>query len=158
MHAEAREILGTVIPWCISFVAGCRGAGGNLNSRDLWEETMMTNTKWLRRALLGGAALSVMASSGARADELADLKAQLEALQSRVNTIEQHPAEASNLPPGASFVTFERGSRMDFVAQDPARDRANQNDDAASPSPSRPAPTCRRRWPRSWSMVTSRGT
>ena len=47
----------------------------------------MTNTKWLRRALLGGVALSVMAA-GAQADELSDLKAQLEALQSRVNTLE----------------------------------------------------------------------
>ena len=47
---------------------------------------MMTNTKWLRRALLGGVALTVAGTSGARADELADLKAQLEALQSRVNT------------------------------------------------------------------------
>src|SRR3954468_10090851 len=109
------------------------------------KKTMMTNTKWLRRALLGGVALTVMASSGARADELSDLKAQLEALQSRVNTIEQHPAQASNLPPGASFVTFERGSRMDFVAQDPARDRVNQNDDAGftiaiTPSADMPAP------------------
>ena len=90
----------------------------------------MTNSKWLRRALLGSVALTVAGTSGARADELADLKAQLEALQSRVNTIEQQPAQASNLPPGASFVTFERGSRMDFVAQDRASDRVNQNDDA----------------------------
>ena len=105
----------------------------------------MTNTKWLRRALLGGVALTVAGTSGARADELADLKAQLEALQSRVNTIEQQPAQASNLPPGASFVTFERGSRMDFVAQDRASDRVNQNDDAGftiaiTPSADMPAP------------------
>ena len=105
----------------------------------------MTDTKWLRRALLGGVALTVMASSGARADELADLKAQLEALQSRVNTLEQQPAQASNLPPGASFVTFERGSRMDFVAQDRASDRVNQNDDAGftiaiTPTADMPAP------------------
>ena len=105
---------------------------------------MMTDTKWLRRALLGGAALTVMASTGARADELSDLKAQLEALQSRVNNIEQQPAQAS-LPPGASFVTFERGSRMDFVAQDRASDRVNQNDDAGftiaiTPSADMPAP------------------
>ncbi len=106
----------------------------------------MTDTKWLRRALLGGVALTVMASSGARADELADLKAQLEALQSRVNTLEQQPAQqASNLPPGASFITFERGSRMDFVAQDRASDRVNQNDDAGftiaiTPTADMPAP------------------
>jgi len=106
----------------------------------------MTDTKWLRRALLGGVALTVMASSGARADELADLKAQLEALQSRVNTLEQQPVQqASNLPPGASFITFERGSRMDFVAQDRASDRVNQNDDAGftiaiTPTADMPAP------------------
>src|SRR5262245_9425074 len=87
-----------------------------------------------------------MASSGARADELADLKAQLEALQSRVNTLEQQPAQqASNLPPGASFLTFERGSRMDFVQQDKASDRINQNDDAGftiavTPTADMPAP------------------
>ncbi len=46
----------------------------------------MTNTKWLRRALLGSVALGVMAS-GAHADELAELKAQLEGLQSRVNQL-----------------------------------------------------------------------
>ena len=105
----------------------------------------MTNTKWLRRALLGGVALTVAGTAGARADELTDLKAQLEALQSRVNTLEQQPAQASNLPPGASFVTFERGSRMDFVAQDRASDRVNQNDDAGftiaiTPSADMPAP------------------
>jgi hypothetical protein len=76
----------------------------------------MTNTKWLRRALLGGVALTVAGTAGARADELSDLKSQLEALQSRVNTLEQQPAQASNLPPGASFITIEHGSRMDFVA------------------------------------------
>ena len=62
----------------------------------------MTDTKWLRRALLGGVALTVMAS-GAQADELAALKAQLEALQSRVNTLETQPAPAAQLPPGASL-------------------------------------------------------
>jgi hypothetical protein len=105
----------------------------------------MTNSKWLRRALLGGVALTVAGTAGARADELSDLKSQLEALQSRVNTLEQQPAQASNLPPGASFITIEHGSRMDFVAQDPARDRVNQNDDAGftiaiTPSADMPAP------------------
>jgi hypothetical protein len=105
----------------------------------------MTNTKWLRRALLGGVALTVAGTAGARADELADLKSQLEALQSRVNTLEQQPAPAANLPPGASFITFEHGSRMDFVAQDRASDRVNQNDDAGftiaiTPSADMPAP------------------
>ena len=44
----------------------------------------MTNNKWLRRALLGGAALGVM-TTGAQADDLDSLKVQIEALQSNVN-------------------------------------------------------------------------
>ncbi len=67
----------------------------------------MTNTKWLRRALLGGVALSVMAA-GAQADELSALKAQLESLQSRVNTLESQPAQTT-MPEGASLITFNRG-------------------------------------------------
>jgi opacity protein-like surface antigen len=70
---------------------------------------MMTNTKWLRRALLGGVALSVMAS-GAQADELSELKAQLEALQTRVGQLEQQPTTAAVLPEGANFITLTRGS------------------------------------------------
>lgn len=68
---------------------------------------MMTNTKWLRRTLLGGVALSVMAT-GAQADELAELKAQLEALQGRVQQLEQQPA-TPQLPDGVSFLTISRG-------------------------------------------------
>lgn len=67
----------------------------------------MTNSKWLRRALLSGVALGV-ASTGAQADELTALKAQLEALQSRVNQLESAPAPAA-LPDGASLITFKRG-------------------------------------------------
>ena len=66
----------------------------------------MTNTKWLRRALLGGAALGVMAT-GAQADELTALKAQLEALQSRVQSLETQPAPT--LPAGAKLITVRRG-------------------------------------------------
>src|SRR5262245_57858902 len=123
-----------------------RGTGGQSQLQRSVGESMMTNTRWLRRALLGGVALTVAGTSGARADELSDLKAQLESLQSRVNTLEQQPVQqASNLPEGASFVTFERGSRMDFVKQDPVRDRVNQNDDAGftiavTPSADMPAP------------------
>ena len=62
--------------------------------------------KWLRRALLGGVAMTVMAA-GAQADELSALKAQLEALQARVATIESRGAA---LPEGVSLITFERGS------------------------------------------------
>ncbi|HUE46206.1 MAG TPA: DcaP family trimeric outer membrane transporter [Aestuariivirgaceae bacterium] len=68
----------------------------------------MTNTKWLRQALLGSVALGVMAT-GAQADELSDLKAQLESLQSRVNQLEQQPSTVT-LPEGASFLTLTRGS------------------------------------------------
>jgi len=67
----------------------------------------MTNTKWLRRALLGGVALSVMAA-GAQADELSDLKAQLETLQARVNTLESRPVQSA-MPEGTSLITFNRG-------------------------------------------------
>jgi hypothetical protein len=67
----------------------------------------MTNTKWLRRALLGGVALSVMAA-GAQADELSALKAQLESLQARVNTLETQPA-TTTMPEGVSLISFSRG-------------------------------------------------
>lgn len=70
----------------------------------------MTNTKWLRSALLGGVAVSVMAT-GAQADELSDLKAQLEALQARVNTIESAPQ--ANLPAGTSLLTVRKGQSQD---------------------------------------------
>ncbi len=63
-------------------------------------------TKMLRRALLGGAAVAMMAA-GAQAGELEALKAQLEALQNRVATMESRSAA---LPEGASLITFERGS------------------------------------------------
>jgi len=62
--------------------------------------------KWLRRALLGGVAMTVMAA-GAQADELSALKAQLESLQARVATME---ARAAAIPEGASLITFERGT------------------------------------------------
>jgi hypothetical protein len=64
-------------------------------------ETIMTI---LRKALLGGAALAVM-TTGAQADELTALKAQLEALQNRVDTMEAAPASYE----GKSLLTFERG-------------------------------------------------
>ncbi len=67
--------------------------------------------KWLRRALLGGVAMTVMAA-GAQADELSALKAQLEALQARVATIETRGA---TLPEGVSLVTFERGQKAGLL-------------------------------------------
>lgn len=68
----------------------------------------MTNSKWLRRALLGGVALGV-ATTGAQAEDLSALKAQLEALQNRVNELETTPAAPSALPDGASLITLKRG-------------------------------------------------
>jgi opacity protein-like surface antigen len=48
-------------------------------------------------------------ATGAQADELTALKAQLEALQGRVNQLEQRPATNVALPEGASFLSFNRG-------------------------------------------------
>jgi len=83
----------------------------------------MTNSKWLRSALLGGVAVSVMAT-GAQASELSDLKTQLEALQSRVNTIETAPQAA--LPAGTSAITVAKGQgSLANWGNDSARDAAN---------------------------------
>ena len=107
----------------------------------------MTNTKWLRRALLGSVALGVMAS-GAQADELSDLKAQLESLQSRVDQIEQQPALAA-LPEGASFLTLNRGSAdLPNYGTQAARDASNMPADrgftiAVTPTADLPAPIAR---------------
>jgi len=82
----------------------CRGSFRGANpTLEIMGETIMTN---LRKALLGGAALAVMAT-GAQADELSTLKAQLEALQARVDTMQSAPAA---LPEGTSLMTFRRGS------------------------------------------------
>ena len=102
----------------------------------------MTNTKWLRRALLGGAALGVMAT-GVQADELAALKAQLEALQTRVNTLESQPAPAA--PAGANYITFERGQGSLANWGNDLKDRAGNNADtgftvAITPTADMPAP------------------
>ncbi len=67
---------------------------------------------WLRSTLLSGVALGATAI-GAQADELTALKAQLEALQSRVNQIESTEAAGSiNAPDCASYITFRRGSDL----------------------------------------------
>jgi hypothetical protein len=67
----------------------------------------MINLKWLRQPLLGGAALSVLAT-GVQADELSTLKAQLEALQSRVNQLETTSAHTP-LPAGTKLLTVRNG-------------------------------------------------
>jgi hypothetical protein len=100
-------------------------------------ETIMTI---LRKALLGGAALAVM-TTGAQADELTALKAQLEALQNRVDTMEAAPANLE----GKSLLTFERGqggNTWDVVS---SLDAASTNKDsgftvAVTPTADMPAP------------------
>lgn len=64
--------------------------------------------KFIGRALLGGVALTVL-GAGAQADELNDLKAQLEALQAQVNQLETRPASPA-LPDGAGWISFKSGS------------------------------------------------
>ena len=76
----------------------------------------MTNSKWIRRALLGGVAMTVMAA-GAQADDLSALKAQIEALQARVNTIETRGA---TLPEGVSFLTVARGHKAIAMTNEPS--------------------------------------
>jgi opacity protein-like surface antigen len=104
----------------------------------------MTNTKWLRQALLGSVALGVMAT-GAQADELSELKAQLEGLQSRVNQLEQQPSHVA-LPEGASFITLNRGSaQLPNYGTQAARDASNMPADrgftiAVTPTADLPAP------------------
>jgi hypothetical protein len=102
----------------------------------------MTNLKWLRQALLGGAALSVLAS-GAQADELSALKAQLEALQARVNQLETTSTPA--LPPGTSLLTIRHGQGTYALNQLPMRatDRLREHQGytiAITPTADMPAP------------------
>lgn len=96
--------------------------------------------KTFKLALLGGAALAVTAA-GAQADELSDLKAQLEALNSRVGQIETQPAPA--VPEGASLVMFKSGQA--FIDSTPRRpsDRKDPNQGfsiAITPTADLPAP------------------
>ncbi|MGE4251133.1 MAG: hypothetical protein AB7F09_17230 [Parvibaculaceae bacterium] len=62
--------------------------------------------KMMKWALLGGAALAVTATA-ARADDLGDLKAQIEALQTRVSQLEAQPQ--ASMPSGYSLLTFRDG-------------------------------------------------
>ncbi|MBL8907743.1 MAG: hypothetical protein JNM20_13805 [Rhizobiales bacterium] len=65
--------------------------------------------KMLKWALLGGAAVAVTATA-AQADELSDLKAQLEALQQRVTQLEAQPT--TSLPSGYSLMSFRNGGAV----------------------------------------------
>jgi hypothetical protein len=79
--------------------------------------------KW---ALLGGAALAVTAS-GAYADDLAALKAELEALKSRVHELEAKPAPAQ-LPEGYSLLSIRKGSDVKAPMAERKDDRMEQGD------------------------------
>ncbi len=109
---------------------------------------MTTSSKWLRQALLGGVALGV-AATGAQADELNALKAQLEGLQSRVNQLESTaPAGGttpSGLPQSDSWITFHRGSDIGWDQSEHARPQEYIPEDrgftiAITPSADLPAP------------------
>ena len=95
---------------------------------------------FLRKALLGGAALAVMAT-GAQADELSTLKAQLEALQSRVDTMETAPSSLD----GRSLLTFERGQGANTWGAQSAQEVASMTGDngftiGITPTADMPAP------------------
>jgi len=108
---------------------------------------MKTSSKWLRQALLSGAALGVVAT-GAQADELSALKAQLEGLQSRVNQLESSgPATTSpsGMPQSDSWITFHRGSDIGWDQETHARPQERIPEDrgftiAITPTADLPAP------------------
>src|ERR1044071_8554255 len=64
--------------------------------------------KMMKWALLGGAALAVTATA-ARADDLTDLKAQIEALQNRVSQLEAQPSAAQPAAAGFSLLAIRDG-------------------------------------------------
>jgi hypothetical protein len=108
---------------------------------------MKTSSKWLRQALLGGAALGV-AATGAQADELSALKAQLEGLQSRVNQLESTGPAAttpSGMPQSDSWITFHRGSDIGWDQETHSRPQERIPEDrgftiAITPTADLPAP------------------
>ncbi|MEM7632949.1 MAG: hypothetical protein AAF299_00210 [Pseudomonadota bacterium] len=96
-------------------------------------------TKILRKALLGGAALAVM-TTGAAADELATLKAQLAELQGQVDSI-----QAATPAPGGSALRYERGAGGNTWGLDAVKDSASSNEGggftiAVTPTADLPAP------------------
>ena len=103
----------------------------------------MKNIKWFRSMLLSGVAISVMAT-GAQADELSDLRTQLEALQSRVNSIKATPAK--RLPTGTSVLTIAKGQgSLASWGNESRRDAASQSSDrgytiSINPTADLPAP------------------
>jgi len=80
--------------------------------------------KMMKWALLGGAAFAVMSTS-AQADELSALKAQLEALQSRVTQLEAQPA--TSMPSGYSLLSIRDGGGVYSTPAEPMRNRIDPN-------------------------------
>jgi hypothetical protein len=80
--------------------------------------------KMMKWALLGGAAFAVMSTS-AQADELSALKAQLEALQTRVTQLEAQPA--TSMPSGYSLLSIRDGGGAYSTPAEPMRDRIDPN-------------------------------
>ena len=70
----------------------------------------MRSMKW---ALLGGAAFAVV-TTGARADDLAALKAQMESMQSRINQLEARPA----VPADGSWLKLSKGETPAWINAD----------------------------------------
>lgn len=82
--------------------------------------------KMMKLALLGGAALAVT-SAGAYADDLSALKAEIQALNSRVAQLEATPS----VPAGYSLMTISDGQAMVVPGNDMnAQDRAAYSDKA----------------------------
>src|SRR6476659_10084803 len=82
----------------------------------------MKVTKW---ALLAGAAVAVTATA-ARADDLGALKAQIEALQSRVSQLEAQPQ--ASMPSGYSLLSIRDGQgNFQGVLPERAADRVRDD-------------------------------
>ena len=100
-------------------------------------------SKMLRKALLGGAALAVM-TTGAAADELAALKAELAQLQAQVDSMQSAPAQTASTS-SSDFLRYERGLGGNTWGLDAVKDSANVTDSggftvAVTPTADLPAP------------------
>jgi len=94
---------------CMAFPKPFAGDGGLLNSKRLGR----TRMKSIKMALLGGAAIAVSAA-GAQADELQDLKAQVEALNARVAAMETAPS----VPAGYQLLAVSKGEALQIPGLD----------------------------------------
>jgi hypothetical protein len=101
--------------------------------------------KVMKLALLGTAALAAVSVS-ARADQLSDLKAQIEALNARVATLESTPA----VPAGYSMVSISKGDQLVIPGYTNSKDDKNFGPGAhviaIMPTADAPAPTTEITW------------